>query len=723
MFLSSVKTRPRILLAVTVPLVLMIALGISAIVNIQRITKTSEWVEHTYDVLGGADELLAAAVDMETGMRGFLLAGDEAFLAPYTEGEKRFRGLLSSLLETVSDNPGQVERLEVMDDILDQWRSDVAEPMIAMRREIGHAKTMTDVGRETRRGQGKVFFDGFREQVATFIATEEKTLHDHRMAFDRLSRAPMIDADQFRRAIEAMAASTEIIGRAKDLMIAALDMETGMRGYLLAGTDAFLGPYDAGRERFLTLHAALKAAVADNPDQSAVLDGIMDAIEGWRVDVVEPMIALRRSIGDAKTMDDLSRLVGEARGKVFFDAFRSTVTAFTGAESNLMALRKAENANTVSLAWVMVVGGIGLAVVLGGGLGLGIGDGIAKPIIAMTEAMRRLAGGDKAVEIPGVERVDEVGAMAAAVQVFKENMIKAEQLTARELEAARVREAHARRLEILTRDFDASVGDLLGGVSMSAQGMERTAGGMTSVAEDTRGRATTVSVAAEQASNNVQTVATATEELAASIQEIARQVTRSSDVAARAVEEARRTDQQVQGLARAATRIGEVIGLITDVASQTNLLALNATIEAARAGEAGKGFAVVAGEVKGLANQTARATDEIAHQIAAIQQETRDAVDAIQAIVATINESSSIASAIASAVDEQQAATQEIARNVEQAAVGTQQVTSNIQEVTQSAGQTGEAAGEVARAANDMGTRANELRRQVEKFLEDVRAA
>jgi methyl-accepting chemotaxis protein len=704
MFLSSVKTRPRILLAVTVPLVLMIALGISAIVNIQRITKTSEWVEHTYDVLGGADELLAAAVDMETGMRGFLLAGDEAFMAPYIDGQKRFHGLLSSLSETVSDNPGQVERLKAMDGILDQWRSDVAEPMIAMRREIGHAKTMTDVGRETKGGQGKVFFDGFREQVATFIATEEKTLHDHRMAFDRLSRAPMIDADQFRRAIEA-------------------DMETGMRGYLLAGTDTFLGPYDAGRERFLALHAALKAAVADNPDQSAVLDGIMDAIEGWRVDVVEPMIALRRSVGDAKTMDDLSRLVGEARGKVFFDAFRSTVTAFTGAESNLMALRKAENANTVSLAWVMVVGGIGLAVVLGGGLGLGIGDGIAKPITAMTEAMRRLAGGDKAVEIPGIERVDEVGDMAAAVQVFKDNMIKAEQLTARELEAARAREVHARRLEVLTRDFDASVGDLLGGVSTSAQGMERTAGGMTSVAEDTRGRATTVSVAAEQASNNVQTVATATEELAASIQEIARQVTRSSDVAARAVEEARRTDQQVQGLARAATRIGEVIGLITDVASQTNLLALNATIEAARAGEAGKGFAVVANEVKTLANQTARATDEIAHQIGAIQQETRDAVDAIRAIVATINESSSIASAIASAVDEQQAATQEIARNVEQAAVGTQQVTSNIQEVTQSAGQTGEAAGEVARAANDMGARANELRRQVEKFLEDVRAA
>ena len=352
-----------------------------------------------------------------------------------------------------------------------------------------------------------------------------------------------------------------------------------------------------------------------------------------------------------------------------------------------------------------------------------IGTGIARPITALTGAMTSLAGGDKTVDVPGHENGDEVGDMAQAVLIFKESMIKADELAAREQEEAKHREERSRHIDALTGSFDSDVSDLLQSLASSASEMQSTASTMSKIADGTNHRATTVAAAAEQASANVQTVATATEELSSSIQEISRQVSQSSQVAERAVSEARHTDEQVQGLAKAAQRIGEVVNLITDIAEQTNLLALNATIEAARAGDAGKGFAVVASEVKNLANQTAKATDEIGKQITDIQSETEIAVKAIQSITGTISEMSEISNTIAAAVEEQGAATQEIARNVEQASTGTQEVSSNIIEVTQSAGETGTAATQVTTVASNLNTQADHLRSQVEKFLGGVRAA
>mgnify|MGYP003650957941 CR=1 FL=1 len=365
----------------------------------------------------------------------------------------------------------------------------------------------------------------------------------------------------------------------------------------------------------------------------------------------------------------------------------------------------------------------GVSVLLGVLAALLIGNGIARPVTALTAAMKSLAGGDKTVDIPSQENGDEVGDMARAVLVFKESMIQADDLAAREREAQKRREERGRQIEALTGSFDADVSQLLQSLTKSATEMTSTASTMSKIADGTNERAAAVAGAAEQASANVQTVATATEELSSSIQEISRQVAQSSNVAERAVNEANHTDAQIQGLARAAHRIGEVVNLITDIAEQTNLLALNATIEAARAGDAGKGFAVVASEVKNLANQTAKATDEISQQIADIQAETQDAVRAIQSITSTISEMSEISSTIASAVEEQGAATSEIARNVEQASTGTQEVTSNIIEVTHSAGETGTAATQVTSVASSLNTQADHLKQQVEKFLEGVRAA
>jgi len=349
--------------------------------------------------------------------------------------------------------------------------------------------------------------------------------------------------------------------------------------------------------------------------------------------------------------------------------------------------------------------------------------GVVKPIVSMTNAMRQLATGDTTVEIPAVGQQDEVGQMAGAVQVFKDNRIEADRLA----EAQRTEQAQKERrtalVNDLTRQFEAQVGSLVGQVSAAATELQATAGSMTGTAESTTRQATTVAAAAEEASVNVQTVAASAEELAASIAEIARQVGQSAQVAGRAVEDARRTDSVVRALADSAQKIGEVVGLISDIAGQTNLLALNATIEAARAGDAGKGFAVVASEVKNLASQTARATEDISKQIAQIQGATKEAVASIEGIGTTIAEVSQIAAAIAAAVDEQGAATQEIARNVQQAAAGTQEVTTNIAGVSEDANNTGAAATQVLGAAGELSRQAEQLSAEVGRFISGVKAA
>jgi methyl-accepting chemotaxis protein len=370
--------------------------------------------------------------------------------------------------------------------------------------------------------------------------------------------------------------------------------------------------------------------------------------------------------------------------------------------------------------------GLGLCIGLIGlsaGLGLVMIRSITRPVQAMTAAMGSLAAGDKSVDVMGADRKDEIGAMARAVQVFKDNMIKAEALEAEQARERAAREARAQKIESLTREFDAGVGAIVGAVSAAAAEMQTTAASMTATAEETSRQSAAVAAASEQASTNVQTVASAAEELSNSVAEIGRQVGASSAVAGKAVGEAERTNAMVKGLADAAQRIGTVTSLINEIASQTNLLALNATIEAARAGEAGKGFAVVASEVKSLANQTAKATEEIGAQIAAMQTATGETVAAIGSIGQTIGQVNEIATTIAAAVEEQGAATQEIARNVQQAAVGTQEVSSNITGVTQAAGETGAAAGQVLSAAGAPSQQAEALRSQVDRFLTAVRAA
>jgi methyl-accepting chemotaxis protein/CHASE3 domain sensor protein len=376
-----------------------------------------------------------------------------------------------------------------------------------------------------------------------------------------------------------------------------------------------------------------------------------------------------------------------------------------------------------SALWIGVATAI-VALVLGLVLSFLVGRGIAKPVVAMTTAMNSLASGNFTTDIPGRGRRDEVGTMAEAVQVFKDNALEVKRLQD-EQEAQKVRAEAEKKaaMEKLANDFQSSVGGIIELLSSATTELQSTAESMSATAEETNRQSTAVAAASEQASRNVQTVASAAEELSASITEISRQVSTSSDVAGRAVDQAERTNKQVEGLADAAQKIGEVINLITGIAEQTNLLALNATIEAARAGEAGKGFAVVASEVKNLATQTAKATGEISQQISGIQSATSEAVEAIKGIVKTISEISQISTSIASAVEEQGAATGEISNSVLEAAAGTREVSSNIVNVSQAAGETGSAATQVKASSGQLAKQSDDLKVAVEKFLTAVRAA
>jgi len=376
-----------------------------------------------------------------------------------------------------------------------------------------------------------------------------------------------------------------------------------------------------------------------------------------------------------------------------------------------------------AIRMVWIAAGVGLFLGLAVALWIGI-KGLSQPIGRLKSVMEALARNDLRVDVPGIERRDELGEMARTVEVFKTNGLEVERMK-EEQQAAEKRIAEQRKADMIKMadDFEGAVGEIVETVSSASTELEASAGTLTKTAERAQQVTTTVAAASEEASANVQSVASATEEMASSVNEISRQVQESARMANDAVGQARSTTERVSELSKAASRIGDVVELINTIAGQTNLLALNATIEAARAGEAGRGFAVVASEVKALAEQTAKATGEIGQQITGIQAATQDSVNAIKEISVTIEKLSEISSTIAAAVEEQGAATQEISRNVQQAAQGTQQVSSNITDVQRGASEAGSASSQVLSAAQSLSSDSNRLKLGLDKFLNSMRNA
>ncbi|WP_076858574.1 methyl-accepting chemotaxis protein [Bradyrhizobium mercantei] len=437
---------------------------------------------------------------------------------------------------------------------------------------------------------------------------------------------------------------------------------------------------------------------------------------------IDTFNAMRKTVeqgglaGDFKSLDSKSWFDAAT---VRIDMLKTIEDGLAAELSRLMIDKKADA--TMSLG---AVAGLMLLALLAGSLAvLAMARSITVPINTLASNMTALAEGNLDLEVGATDRGDEIGVMARTVQFFKQSMIRSADLAAKESEAVNQRAARVARVGDLTNRFQDDIGAVIDAVISASAQLESTAALMSGSAGKTSEQAANVAEATQAASSNMQTVAAATEQLSGSVGEIGRQVTQSAQIAQRAAADGRRTNETVQGLSAAAEKIGDVVKLISEIASQTNLLALNATIEAARAGDAGRGFAVVAAEVKTLAEQTAKATDDIRAQIGAIQATSGDVVTAIRGMTVTIDEINEIASSIASAVEEQGAATQEIARNVQHAAKGTGDISANIGAVTGAAEESGVAAGQVLGASQELSRQSARMRVHVESFISGIKAA
>jgi methyl-accepting chemotaxis protein len=467
------------------------------------------------------------------------------------------------------------------------------------------------------------------------------------------------------------------------------------------------------RVKYDELRQEYTSSMISSPEEKRLFEAVQPLLADYRAEIDKAADMIRK--GDAaRAVDtvinarDKFNLVIDAADKViaFNDAGSKAAMEAAGA-----TFRTANILVGIALAIALIVG------VLSYGM---VAKTVCDPLSVLRGCMGRLADEDLTVDIPHCARRDEIGAMARAVEVFKRNGIERREFQEREKAEIAAREERARRRDAAIQSFNANVAAIMETVSSASTELDSTAASLSATAEEGARQAAAVAAGAEEANANVGTVAAATEELSASIREISQQMVEARTVAGHANEESRRANERIQGLVESAQRIGEVVRLISDIASQTNLLALNATIEAARAGDAGKGFAVVAGEVKHLASQTARATEDITSQVQAVQGATEEAVAAIAGIGNTIARIHEISTVIAAAVEEQGVATNEIARNVAQASAGTSEVTSNIASVNDVARETGQSASHVLAATGELNTQSSRLKDVIDAFLHEM---
>lgn len=695
------KISQRLLLGFgTMAAILAVAVGMT-IFNVSAIDQTSKRiVDLRMPTAAASSDMVKNIYGSLAALRGYMLTGAQGFKAQRTD-------VWADIDKTVADmdvlskswtNPKNVENLQVFKGIIDEFR-------VAQQQVEDIAKTPN-------------------EQPATLILTNDAAPLAGVMV---ASISKMIDLELQGKGGTG-GDRVQILGMMADTRGSFGLGLANIRAYLLTGNDKFAKSFDGlwakNTKRFGDLSGQVQNlsaeqlaafnAFAEKRKEFSPLPPKMFAIRGskkWNMANYTLVTEAAPRAGKLMNM-----LLGEKNAEGIREG---------GMQRNQQRLLNndvAQNDDAVTTLlnteWILLAVGLLVA----GVVSFLIIRSIVGPVNSMTEAMGSLAEGNLETKVPALDKTDEIGEMAQAVQVFKDNAIRTKEMEAEAEKQKHKTEEEKRQLMLkMADDFEASVGGVVDTVSSASTEMQSSASTLSATAEQTSQQAATVAAASEEASTNVQTVASASEELSSSISEISRQVAQSTQIASAAVSEVDGANDKVKGLAEAANKIGEVVALITDIADQTNLLALNATIEAARAGDAGKGFAVVASEVKNLATQTAKATEEISSQISGIQGATQEAVGAIESIGGTINQMNEIASTIAAAVEEQGAATQEIARNVEQAAAGTGEVSANITGVNQAADETGKSAEEMLSAATELSQQAEILRGEVDKFLVNIR--
>jgi methyl-accepting chemotaxis protein len=549
---------------------------------------------------------------------------------------------------------------------------------------------------------------GFLPGVAQVVATVEPLLNrlEHRVTTADASLTALLSVARTAQDVRVSAG-----GRAA-MMSQPVSAHRPMTAAEISAIDRAQGRVELDRER-------IEAGVDQIGSPARLVKPLKDAVDAY--------------FGGAAPWLEKEVLAGRNDGKYGINSEDELAARVVPAVQSFFAVRDAALAEAADRAGaardsaliVLVLASLAVVALLGvlAAVTVMLRRRVITPLATLTDTIGDLAAGRDDVTIPTIGRADEIGAMAGSLQVFKEAIVArkaADKAAALEADAKIQR---GQRVDKITRDFEAMIGEIVEIVSSASTKLEASAGTLTMTAERSEQLTSVVAAASEEASSNVQSVASATEEMASSIHEISRQVQDSARIASDAVVQAQKTNDRVGELAKAAARIGDVVELINTIAGQTNLLALNATIEAARAGEAGRGFAVVAQEVKALAEQTAKATGEISQQISGIQAATQESVGAIKEIGDTIGRMSEIASTVASAVEEQGTATQEISRNVQQAAHGTQQVSANIVDVQRGASETGSASSQVLAAAKSLSGESSRLRLEVGNFLSSVRAA